>query len=135
MRGADPNLLYESKFTPFPAIYYALGAFTAPTNAHAAILQKLFQMYPIIFNATAAAIFVNRTGSPPPLHAAVMHNFFDGVYLLSTSKMYDVNEKDVQGLTALHVAAWLGKVSDFNLSRIYLFSPYTFYDAVQGIQT
>lgn len=125
MRGADPNLLYDSKFTPFPAIYYALGAFAAPTNAHAAILQKMFQTYPRKLNTTATRKFVQRTGSPPPLHAAVMHNFFDGVYLLSTTKIYDVNEKDVQGLTALHVAAWLG---DFQCStcKLYITSPNCF---------
>lgn len=57
---------------------------------------------------------MEATGSPPPLHAAIMHNFFDGAYLLSTTNIYDVNEKDVQGLTALHVAAWLGKVYLFD---------------------
>jgi len=52
--------------------------------------------------------FIQTTGTPPPLHAAVLHNFFDGAYLLTTCKICDANEKDAQGLTALHLAAWLG---------------------------
>jgi hypothetical protein len=81
----------------------------------AAILQKMFQTYPHKFNPNATRQFVEKTGSPPPLHAAVMHNFFDGVHLLSSSpsKVYDANDKDVQGLTALHVAAWLGESTCF----------------------
>jgi hypothetical protein len=42
MRGADPSPSYASKSTPFPAIYYALGAFTTPTNAQVRTLQEGF---------------------------------------------------------------------------------------------
>lgn len=47
MRGADPDLVYETKFKPFPATYFALGAFTAPTNAHVSMkdIYFIFQYY------------------------------------------------------------------------------------------
>jgi hypothetical protein len=53
---------------------------------------------------------VLRTGIPPPLHAAVLHNFFDGAFLFSTCDICNIDERDAQGLTALHVAAWLGNL-------------------------
>lgn len=68
----------------------------------------MFQTFAAKFRPAATRLFVRQTGRPPPLHAAVLQNFFDGAHLLSSTEIYDVDERDAQGLTALHVAAWLG---------------------------
>mmetsp|Transcript_22376 Transcript_22376/g.32609 ORF Transcript_22376/g.32609 Transcript_22376/m.32609 type:complete len:671 (+) Transcript_22376:76-2088(+) len=110
--GANLNYHYIDRVRGapvfFPALYYGLGAFSAPNEGHAGMLQTLLVSYPKKFNFTVISEWVRSTGSPPPLHTAVVQNFFDGVYLLATTKGYNINERDLQGLTALHVAAWLG---------------------------
>jgi hypothetical protein len=91
-----------------PAIYYGIGAFGTPSSSHAGLLQNLFTTYSRQYNHSKVKEWVHITGTPPPLHVAIMRGFYEGAYLLATMAAYDINTKDLQGLSALHVAAWLG---------------------------
>lgn len=112
---ANLNLYYYEKRNAsrpiaifHPPIYYGIGAFGTPNTGHAGLLQNVFSSYSHKYNHSMVKDWVSITGTPPPLHVAVMRGFYEGVYLLSTTTAYDINTKDFQGLTALHVASWLG---------------------------
>ena len=115
LAGANMNLYYyekRKKSRPFPVyhpgIYYGTGGFGTPNSGHAGLLQSIFVSYPDKYNHSRVQEWVRITGTPPPLHVSIMRGYFDGAYLLATMPTYDKDMKDAQGLSALHVAAWLG---------------------------
>jgi hypothetical protein len=119
--GADMNYFHfernGSNVIPIfpPPIYFGLGAFRPPTPAQAGILDAIFQSYSTRLNYTSLTTWVRITGYPPPLHTCVLYNNADGIYMLSSIPTYDMNERDSQSLTALHIAAWLGNIVHISL--------------------
>jgi hypothetical protein len=109
LAGADVNYFNFSTQSNFPPpIYFALGAFSFPTPAHAGLLDAIFQTYAASFRYASIATWVRVSGYPPPLHTCTFFNNIDGIYVLSTLPNYDMDERDNESLTALHAAAWLG---------------------------
>jgi hypothetical protein len=102
-----------------PAIMLALGLGMKPTNAHAALLHRLYRSVPYSFNFTKIGRWRELTGNPPLLQIPTLTGFFDGVYVLSTVMGVPLDESDCHGITALHIAAWLG---DTNTVEFLLYS-------------
>jgi len=93
-----------------PALIYALGYGRTPTHSHAAMMQRLYISLPEKFNFTRVDEWLTLTGNPPLLHVSAMIGFVDGAFVLTADMHLDVNERDVKGLTALHIAAWQGNL-------------------------
>lgn len=108
--GADLNYFNfnESDLSFPPPVYFGLGAFSSPTSAQAGILYAIFRTYSDRFRYSAVHLWVRQSGYPPPLHTCILYNNIDGIFVLSSIPNYDMDERDRQSLTALHVAAWLG---------------------------
>ena len=86
-----------------PALLFALGMGRKPTNAHAALLQRLYLSLPDRFNKSHIQQWVQESGSSPLTHIALTNNFFDGLNVLVTVMGYSVNELDSYGVSTLHV--------------------------------
>jgi hypothetical protein len=112
LAGADINYFNftrtqsDSNFPP--PIYFGLGAFGYPTPAHSGILYAIFRAFGERFRYDTIVTWVKISRYPPPLHTCVLFNNIDGIFFLSSLPNYDMNERDHESLSALHVAAWLG---------------------------
>ena len=98
----------------------------APTNEHAAFLQRTRATFPHLFESEESLRLVetwrNDSGNPPLLHLPILRQggvFFDVVYTLVRDFKMNVDEADAWGVTPLHLAAWLG---DVPLLRFLLFN-------------
>jgi hypothetical protein len=110
LAGADINYFnFSQSDSSFPPpIYFGLGAFHSPTPTHSGILYAIFSSYGDRFKYSTIVTWVKISRYPPPLHTCVFFNNIDGIFLLSSLPDYDMNERDHESLTALHIAAWLG---------------------------
>lgn len=113
--GADINayrLPFPGVYRGFPpAIMYSLGLGLPPESSHAAMLERLYLARPTLFNMSAVQHWINITGNPPLLHIPLYKAFFDGLYvLIETFKMDIDSAVDPGGVSALHLAAWLGDI-------------------------
>ncbi len=94
-----------------PAMLYALGMGGLKVNhQHAALLQRLLHTLPSHFNMSVVATYLNNTGNPPLMQIPVYATFTEGVHVLLEDFGLNVNDADTSGVTALHVAAWLGRI-------------------------
>ena len=110
--GALPNTFGD---TFYPALLYCFGFFSSPSSSHAALCQKLIDNFPAHFNARQLLPWRRSNNISPLLHLLVMKGYFDGAYVICTSSGFPIDERDAHGLTALHVAAWLGNTQMISL--------------------
>jgi hypothetical protein len=120
--GADPNLYHlpesdsNQPASPWfnrgypPALLFALGLGQEPLNSHAGILERIAATHPTAFNRTTINRWRAETGNPPLVHVALMTDHIDGAHVLLKRFGISADEADDHGVTALHVAAWIGNV-------------------------
>lgn len=95
-----------------PALMYGLGFGQKPTNAHAAMIQRLYRSYPSKFNVSVLEEWRQATANPPLVHQMIYLHNFDGLYVMVTELHRNMFELDPVGnISALHIAAWFGDVS------------------------
>ena len=109
--GANPNV-FSSKYPP--AVLYSLGYWKPPFEGLAATIQGLFRTekhYAKFFLEASIKDFNkfrNYTHNPPLLSYAVYRKNSDGIIALLSDGKVSPNSADKYGVTALHLAVWLG---------------------------
>jgi len=83
-----------------PAILYAIGP--KSTNAHAALIKRLYESYSHKFNRTKLQEWIELTRSPPLLQIPILARNFDMTYVMvSQFQELLLDERDTKGLSAL----------------------------------
>jgi ankyrin repeat protein len=123
-KGADPSLYSAEVQTNVdfaPGIMYTVGYQVFPNSTRAALLQKLVTGFPLKFDMQRVRTWALSTGRALPLQCAVEAGFYDGVYVLATLHMlvprfvFDVNERDSRGRTAVMLASVTGQIEILQL--------------------
>lgn len=91
-----------------PAFMYALGLGQQPNGSHAVMVERLHKAFGEKFKLSSFNKWASHTGNPPLTHMCILLENFDCLYLALSEFILPVMERDVFGMTALHIAAWNG---------------------------